>query len=242
MRRASLGIFAALISVFFMIIPVTAMAVTMPAVVRAVQAAPSVNWARAVPDDMTMVMPASWTVHRGQTLSSIAAAAYGSRLLWPALWWTNRRAVPDPDRISAGQVLVLSTWHPDAGWLLADAIRAAGAGLPSRSAGGTVQTASAVHVAYGGGFPSYGTYSFTMLEAVWVWAGGPVWAEWDAATIAECESGGRTWAYNPSGADGLWQIDGVPFPGNPSDGPTNARMAVAKFDAAHGFGPWVCAA
>jgi hypothetical protein len=93
-----------------------------------------------------------------------------------------------------------------------------------------------------GGFPSYGTYSFSQLEEVWDWAGGPSADAWSAATIAECESGGRTNAYNPSGASGLWQILGVPFSGNPMDGPTNARMAVAKFRDAGGFGPWVCRA
>ena len=89
------------------------------------------------------------------------------------------------------------------------------------------------------GFPATGVYTFSMLERVWVWAGGPGWAAPEMATIAlRCESGGRTWAYNPSGASGLWQILGVPFPGNPMDGPTNARMAVSKFSSAHGFGPW----
>lgn len=92
------------------------------------------------------------------------------------------------------------------------------------------------------GFPGYGLYSFSMLERVWIWAGGPADVAWAAATIAECESGGKTWAYNPSGASGLWQILGVPWPGNPWDGPTNARMAVTKFRDAGGFSPWVCQA
>lgn len=96
-------------------------------------------------------------------------------------------------------------------------------------------------------YPAAGIYTFSMLESVWIAAGGPGWAAYDMAMIAECESGGNTLAYNPSGASGLWQILGVPFPGNPFNGPTNALMAVAKFMApeypggpAMGMRPWVC--
>ena len=88
---------------------------------------------------------------------------------------------------------------------------------------------------------SYGSVlSYAQLEQIWVQAGGPAAAEATAATIAECESGGNTHAYNASGASGLWQILGVPFPGDPFDALTNARMAVAKYNGAGGFSPWVC--
>ena len=91
--------------------------------------------------------------------------------------------------------------------------------------------------------PQAGTYSYAQLEALWVGAGGPASVEAAAATIAECESGGNPRAYNPSGASGLWQILGVPFPGDPFNGPVNARMAVAKYRAAgDSFSPWVCQA
>jgi hypothetical protein len=59
----------------------------------------------------------TWTVRPGQTLSTIARAAYGSAKLWPALWWVNKRAVPNPDLITPGTVLRLSSWHPQATWL-----------------------------------------------------------------------------------------------------------------------------
>jgi len=38
-------------------------------------------------------VPASYTVHQGDTLSAIAAHAYGSSADWPAIWWANRPAV-----------------------------------------------------------------------------------------------------------------------------------------------------
>lgn len=86
-----------------------------------------------------------------------------------------------------------------------------------------------------------GIVSFAGLEALWVGAGGPAAVEYTAAQIAECESGGNPNAYNPSGASGLWQILGNPFPGNPFDPVTNAAMAVAKYrGAGNSFTPWVC--
>lgn len=86
-----------------------------------------------------------------------------------------------------------------------------------------------------------GVYSYAALEALWVQAGGPSWAEAKAAEIAECESGGRWWAHNPSGATGLWQILGAVVPGNLYDPMVNAENAVAKFKDSHDtFSQWVC--
>ena len=51
--------------------------------------------------------PGSYTIRPGDTLSQIAARAYGSGADWPAIWWANRRQVPDPDLITAGQRLAL---------------------------------------------------------------------------------------------------------------------------------------
>jgi Transglycosylase SLT domain len=57
------------------------------------------------------------------------------------------------------------------------------------------------------------------------------------AAIAEAESGGNPRAHNASGASGLWQILGLPFPGNVYDPLTNAKMALAKFRS-QGLGAW----
>jgi len=76
------------------------------------------------------------------------------------------------------------------------------------------------------------------LENLWIAAGGPPGVAHLMAAIAMAESGGNSRAYNPSGASGLWQILGVPFPGNPFDPFTNARMAVAKYES-QGLGAWV---
>ena len=51
--------------------------------------------------------PASYTVQQGDTLSVIAAHAYGNAADWPAVWWANRQQVPNPNVIAAGQRLRL---------------------------------------------------------------------------------------------------------------------------------------
>jgi hypothetical protein len=81
-------------------------------------------------------------------------------------------------------------------------------------------------------------YSFTQLEALWTRAGGPKNMAPVMAAIALAESSGDSNAHNPSGASGLWQILGNPFPGNAFDPLTNARMAVAKWRS-QGLQAWV---
>jgi hypothetical protein len=80
-------------------------------------------------------------------------------------------------------------------------------------------------------------YSYAQLEGLWIQAGGPKQQAPLMAAIAEAESGGNSDAENPSGATGLWQILGNPFPGNAYDPATNAKMAVAKYHS-QGLGAW----
>jgi hypothetical protein len=77
---------------------------------------------------------------------------------------------------------------------------------------------------------------------LWVCAGGPAWAETAAENVSECESGHNTYAYNPSGATGLWQILGqVVFTGSLYDAHVNAQNAVSKFQASgDSWAQWVC--
>jgi nucleoid-associated protein YgaU len=49
----------------------------------------------------------TYTVRPGDTLSSIAQERYGSKSRWPALWKQNEREIGNPDRIFAGEVLVI---------------------------------------------------------------------------------------------------------------------------------------
>ena len=69
-------------------------------------------------------VPGQYTVKPGDTLSDIAKQVYGSRADWPALWWTNRHKVANPDAIVVGQRLRLSTWHPRKAWIMRAAMAA----------------------------------------------------------------------------------------------------------------------
>ena len=71
--------------------------------------------------------PASYTVRPGDTLSAIAAHAYGRGADWPAVWWVNRHHVANPNMITAGQRLRL----PASGHVSARMAHAALAAIPA---------------------------------------------------------------------------------------------------------------
>ena len=118
--------------------------------------------------------PGSYTVRPGDTLSAIAARADGRAGDWPAIWWANRRQVPDPDLITTGQRLALPGSHQVPPWLARAALAAATARPAPSAAAGAAPAASA---------SSDPTSSPPLASA-----GGVNWA-----AIAACESGGN-WA------------------------------------------------
>jgi hypothetical protein len=142
-----------------------------------------------------------WTVRPGQSLSAIAASAYGSASLWPALWWVNKAHVRNPNIITAGQVLKLSRWHPAAAWLDHAALRAIPAPPAPRvtvvsyrsnaaaSPVGTWHAASNSSRSYG----SYGNVSPNSYSG------------FERCVIAR-ESGGNSQVMNSSGHYGLFQF------------------------------------
>ena len=100
--------------------------------------------------------PGSYTIRPGDTMSQIAARAYGSGADWPALWWANRRQVPDPDLITAGQRLALPSSHP------------ASSGGTNWSAIAACESGGNWTASTGNGF--YGGLQFT--EQTWLGYGG----------------------------------------------------------------------
>jgi hypothetical protein len=105
----------------------------------------------------------------------------------------------------------------------------------SRAVGLLGQAAKAI------GFAQGGVYSQSQLAALWSQANPGLGNAKLMAAIAEAESGGRTGIQGPATrygrAKGLWQILGLPFPGNPFDPLTNAKMAGAKLRS-QGLGAW----
>ena len=119
--------------------------------------------------------PGSYTVRPGDTLSAIAARAYGSAADWPAVWWANRRQVANPDLIAAGQRLRLPARGQVPRWMARAALAATAAQRPAPAApAGAAPAAPAAAARASGPAPSS--------------AGGVNWA-----AIAACESGGN-WA------------------------------------------------
>jgi len=121
---------------------------------------------------------ASYTVKQGDTLSVIAAHAYGNAADWPAIWWPNRHQVPNPNVIAAGQRLRLSASGYVPAWM-ARAARAAVAGsdpAPAAAAASVPQAAA----------PAAAPVSTAAPAS----SGGVNWS-----AIAACESGGN-WSAN----------------------------------------------
>ena len=116
--------------------------------------------------------PGSYTVRPGDSLSAIAAHAYGSTADWPAVWWANRHQVTDPNVIAAGQRLRLPASGQVPAWMAKAALAAMGAtgSAPAASASAPAQSPATVQAA---------TPAPALSEG----------ADW--AAIAACESGGN---------------------------------------------------
>jgi transglycosylase-like protein/LysM domain-containing protein len=172
--------------------------------------------------------PGSYTVRAADTLSAIAARAYGSAADWPAVWWANRRQVPDPDLITAGQRLVLPSSHQVPPWLARAALAATAAARPALAAPGGAAAAAAA-----GSAPAS--------------SGGVNWS-----AIAACESGGNWAASTGNGFYGGLQFTGQTWLANGGGRYASSanlatpaqQIAVAQnVLASQGIGAWpVCGA
>jgi hypothetical protein len=170
--------------------------------------------------------PASYTVQPGDSLSAIAAHAYGSGADWPAVWWANRHQVANPDAIAAGLRLQLPASGQVPSWMA----RAALAAIPAPAAPA-------------GALPAD---SPAPVQA----AASSDGANW--AAIAACESGGN-WSTNTGNGfyGGLqftqqtWVANGGGQYASSANLATEAQqIAVAeRVLAAQGIGAWpVCGA
>ena len=119
---------------------------------------------------------ASYTVKQGDSLSAIAAHAYGNAANWPAVWWPNRHQRPNPNVIAAGQRLRIPASGHVPAWM-ARAAQAAIPGLAAAPAKASVSQTAAPAAA-------------PVSTATPASSGG---ANWSA--IAACESGGN-WSTN----------------------------------------------
>jgi hypothetical protein len=178
--------------------------------------------------------PAHYVARPGDTLSGIARHEYGSAADWPALWWINRHAVPNPDDIAAGQRLALSTWHPRQAWL--DRAARAAIAVPASARPASAPTAAVAATTGPAPAPLPGTSPAGTSTA----APG----SFQACVIAR-ESGGNARAVNPaSGAGGLYQFlpstwQSLGYSGLPQDAPVSVQNAAFQQAYAQwGTSPW----
>jgi LysM repeat protein len=120
--------------------------------------------------------PASYTVRPGDSLSAIAARAYGTTADWPAVWWANRHQVANPNMIAAGQRLQLPASGRVPSWMARAAMAAITAGSAPAASDRAPQAGAAA--------PARATSTAPASS------GGANWA-----AIAACESGGN-WSTN----------------------------------------------
>ena len=177
--------------------------------------------------------PGSSTIRPGDTLSQVAARAYGRAADWPALWWANRRQVPNPDLITTGQRLALPNSHQVPPWLARAARAATSAARPASaaSAGATAAPAAPAHAS----------------SPAPVSSGGVNWS-----AIAACESGGNWAASTGNGFYGGLQFTEQTWLGYgggqyaPSANLATAAQQIAvaqRVLAGQGIGAWpVCGA
>jgi hypothetical protein len=179
-------------------------------------------------------VPGHYTVRPGDTLSKIAHQEYGSRADWPALWWTNRHQISNPDAIVAGTKLRLSSWHPRKAWLE----RAAMAAVAPAPAPASAQSPSSVPVTAATSYPA-SSYPAS--------SGGVNWS-----AIAACESGGN-WSTNTGNgfygglqfSQGTWDAyGGGQYASTAAGASESQQIAVAqRLLAGQGIGAWpVCGA
>jgi LysM repeat protein len=175
--------------------------------------------------------PASYTVRPGDSLSAIAAHAYGSAADWPAVWWANRHQLANPNVIAAGQRLRLPASGQVAAWMA----RAALATIPVTAPAATVSA------------PQAGPAAPVQAAPVPASSGGTDWS-----AIAACESGGNWSASTGNGFYGGLQFTeqtwlaygGGQYASSANLASAAQQIAVAqRVLAGQGMGAWpVCGA
>jgi len=186
-------------------------------------------------------VPASYTVHQGDTLSAIASHSYGNSADWPAVWWANRHQIRNPNLLVVGQRLQL----PASGHVTPAMARAAQAAIPAPPPPAPV--AAAPSGASQSDPPASAPVSTSAPASSSGSSGG---ANWSA--IAACESGGNWSANTGNGFYGGLQFTqqtwdaygGGQYAASANQASASQQIAVAqRVLAGQGIGAWpVCGA
>jgi len=144
-----------------------------------------------------------YKVRAGDTLSGIAERIYHNPADWKWLYEANKTAIPNPDMIYKGEVLLVPAHAPGK--------HAASDYAPRHAKPGKHRSGASSHPGSDpgrkhSGIPS-GTLGCSGLEQLWDDAGGNPADAFMAAEIAMAESGGQQYALSPTDDYGYWQIN-----------------------------------
>ena len=179
------------------------------------------------------------TVQRGDSLSAISLHEYGTAAQWPALWWANRRQVPDPSMIVPGERLTVPSGPRASRWLVR-AAQAATAAPRHAAAAAVARPASGASVS--GGAEVADTVAPAAVRRATPSGTAP---RSFRSCVIQRESSGNPRAVNPSsGAGGLygflpstWQALG--YSGLPENASVAEQQAAfAKEYAQSGGSAW----
>ena len=196
-----------------------------------------------------------YKVRGGDTLSTIAGRFYHEPADWQYLYHENKKQIPDPDAIYAGETLFIPAtvpagFHPTS-YVPKHASQptavtpstTSSTSSTTSSTSSTSSQSSTPPTTDGGGSvvvqsAPAGDYSCSGLEQLWDQAGGNPADAFMAAEIAMAESGGNPNAISPTDDFGLWQINGSngalatlnPF--------QNAKSAITLSDNGTNWNPW----
>ena len=202
----------------------------------------------------------NYSVHSGDTLSSIADHFYGKSGDWQWLYHVNNKTVSNPNLIYPGQALSVPADAP-AGYTLPASEQPATTSSISSSQGSGYQArhaapvqsstsessapaassgpaATVSRVSNGATTTAAGTYDCGSLESLWERAGGSPGEAFMAAEIATAESGGNPNAISPTADYGLWQINASHGAEATLDPLGNAEAAVAISSDGTNWGAW----
>ena len=179
------------------------------------------------------------TVQRGDSLSAISLHEYGTAAQWPALWWANRRQVPDPSMIVPGERLIVPSGPRASRWL----VRAAQAATAAPRHAAVAAVARRPSGASGsGGAGVSDTVASTGARRTTPSGAAPGSFR---SCVIQRESSGNPRAVNPSsGAGGLYGFlpstwHGLGFPGLPENASVaEQNYAFAKEYAQSGTSAW----
>jgi LysM repeat protein len=163
-----------------------------------------------------------YTVHSGDSLSTISERFYGTSADWRWIYDANRSKISNPNDIYVGESLTIPY------------------SAPATTASYTAKHAKAkpkAVVLTSSTSPS-GTLGCSGLEELWEDAGGANAVAFTAAEIAMAESGGRQYALSPTDDYGYWQINAVHGAEATFNALGNARAAIAISDDGRDWDPW----